>query len=180
MDKRLAVELVPGLAFILGSYLGGLFMGAGLAAIATAAAIWLRWRWDRSFPWLAMAIFALTFALLLAGLAFDDTTFVKISPTIGSLAFAAIIGCGRFLRPSLLERTLGYAIKMTGRGWNVLHLAWMGLSVVRAGLNELVWRSASEGAWTVYNGLSDFVWLGLFFAMTWLIAHIHWQETVED
>lgn len=177
MDKRFALELVPGVAFIIGSYAGGVFLGAGFAAAATAAAIWLRWRWDRSLPWLAIAIFALTFVLLLTGLAFDDAIFVKVAPTVGSLAFAAIIGGGFFLRPSLLERTLGYSLQMTRRGWHVLHMMWIGLSVFRAALNELVWRHASEGAWTLYNGLSDFVWLGLFFVMTWLVARVHWQES---
>ena len=57
MDNRFALELVPGVAFVIGSYAGGLFLGAGLAAAATVGAIWLRWRWDRSLPWLAIAIF---------------------------------------------------------------------------------------------------------------------------
>ncbi len=177
MDKRFALELIPGISFVIGSYVGGLFLGAGLAAAATGAAIWLRWRWDRSLPWLAIAIFALTVALLLAGLAFDDTTLVKVSPTVGSLAFAVIIGSGYFLRPSLLQRALGYALQMTRRGWNVLHSVWIGLSVLRAALNEVIWRKASEWAWTLYNGLGDFLWLGLFFAVTWLVAHLHWQES---
>ena len=177
MDKSFALELVPGAAFVIGSYSSGLFLGAGLAAVATAGAIWLRWRWDRSLPWLAIAIFALTFVLFLTGLAFYDATFVKVGPTVGSLAFAAIIGGGFFLRPSLLERTLGYSLQMTRRGWHVLHWLWIGLSVFRAALNELVWRNASEWAWALYNGLSDFVWLGLFFVMTWLVARVHWQET---
>ncbi len=176
MDKRFWLELFPGVAFVIGSYAGGLFVGAGLAALATAGAIWLRWRWDRSLPWLAMAIFALTSALLLAGLALDDATFVKVAPTVGSLAFAAIIGGGFFLRPSLLERTLAYSLQMTRHGWDVLHLVWIALSVLRAALNEIVWRNASEWAWTLYNGLSDFAWLGLFFFVTWLVARAHWQE----
>ena len=58
---------------------------------------------------------------LLAGLTIDDVTFVKVGPTVGSLAFAAIIGGGFFLRPSLLERTLGYSLQMTRLGWHVLH-----------------------------------------------------------
>ncbi len=179
MDKRVAIELLPGLAFVIGSYLGGLFVGAGLAAGSTAVVIWLRWHWDRSMPWLAVAIFALTLVLLLAGLVLDDTTFVKVAPTVGSLAFAAIIGCGFFLRPSLLERTLGFSLHMTRRGWHILHSVWIGLSVIRAGMNEVVWRMASERVWVVYNGLSDFVWLGAFFVTTWGVARVCWQEPME-
>ncbi|MBD1203082.1 MAG: septation protein IspZ [Rhodobacteraceae bacterium] len=180
MDKRLAVELVPGLAFIAGSFMGGLFLGAGLAAVATAAAVFLRWRWDKSLPWLAISVFTLSVVLLAAGLVFDDTTYVKISPTIGSLAFAAIIAGGLALRPSLLRRTLGYSLHMTSRGWAVLHAVWIGLSIVRAGMNEVVWRNVSDAHWAVYNGLSDFVWLGLFFAVTWFVANRFWLELDEE
>lgn len=180
MDKRLIVELAPGLAFVIGGLAGGLFVGAGLAAGATAVSIWLRWRWDQSLPWLALSIFVLTLILLLAGLAFDDTTFVKISPTIGSLAFAAIIGVGWLFRPSLLERTLGYALRLSGRGWTLLHLVWMAVSVLRAAVNEVVWRNASERFWMLYNGFSDLVWIGLFVASTWAVAHLLWQEPQQD
>lgn len=177
MDKRLIVELAPGLAFVIGGLAGGLFVAAGLAAGATAVAIWLRWRWDRRLPWLGLAIFVLTLILFIAGLALDDTTFVKISPTIGSLAFAAIIGLGWFLRPSLLERTLGYALRVTGRGWTLLHLVWIAISILRAAINEVVWRNASDRLWTLYNGFSDLAWIGLFVASTWVVAHLFWQET---
>ena len=176
MDKRFAVELLPGLAFVIGSYAGGLFWGAGLGALATGGSVLLRWHWDRNLPWLAIAILALTLILLLAGLALDDTTFVKVSPTVGSLAFAAIIGCGFFLRPSLLERTLGYSLRLSPRGWGVLHVIWIGLSTLRAALNEAIWRTASERAWVLYNGFSDFAWLGLFFLVTWLVARRYWHE----
>ncbi len=180
MDKRLAVEFVPGLAFVIGGLAGGLFAGAGLAAIATALSIWLRWRWDQSLPWLAIAILVLTLILLLAGLALDDTTFVKISPTIGSLVFAAIIGLGWFFRPSLLERTLGYTLCLTGRGWTVLHQVWIAVSLLRAAVNEVVWRHASEGLWMIYNGFSDIVWIGLFVVSTWTVARFHWDGPNQD
>lgn len=176
MDKRFAVELLPGMAFVIGSYAGGLFWGAGLAAFSTVVAVLLRWQWDRSLPWLAIAILALTAILLLAGLAFDDTTFVKVSPTVGSLAFAAIVGCGYFLRPSLLERTLGYSLCLSRRGWSLLHVVWVGLSILRAALNEVIWRNGTERAWVLYNGFSDFAWLGLFVFVTWVVAGLYWHD----
>ena len=33
MDKRLLVEFTPGIAFLIGNWLGGIFLGAGLAAV---------------------------------------------------------------------------------------------------------------------------------------------------
>jgi hypothetical protein len=91
LDKRLVVELIPGPAFLLGNALGGIFVGAGLAALATAVAVFMRWRWDQSLPWMALSIFGLTIVMLPAGLFLDDTVHVKPGNTIGSLAIAAIV-----------------------------------------------------------------------------------------
>jgi intracellular septation protein len=176
VDKRLVVELVPGVAFLAGNAMAGIFAGAGLAAVATAVAVVLRWRWDRSLPWLAVAIFVLTLILLLAGLVFDDTTFVKVGATVGSLAFAVIIGAGMILRPSLVQRTLGYRLTLTARGWRVLEMTWIGLSLLRAALNEAVWRTASDGVWAIYNGVSDVLWIGVFVLVTSAIAHMFWCD----
>jgi len=177
MDKRLVVELIPGPAFLIGNAIGGIFAGAGLAALATGDAILLRWRWDRALPLMAISIFGLTLVLLTVGLVLDDTAYVKLTNTIGSLAFAAIIGLGAFLRPSLLRRTLGYSIHMTPRGWRDLHVAWIGLSFARAVANEIVWRSSSDRTWAVYNGVSDIGWIALYFVVTSFLAHRHWDET---
>jgi intracellular septation protein len=176
MDKRLMVELLPGPAFLIGNALGGIFLGAGLGALATALAILLRWRWDRSLPWLAVSIFGLTVILLALGLVLDDTVYVKLSNTVGSLAFAAIIAAGLFARPSLLERTLGHSIHMTARGWSALHGVWICLSLARAGANEIVWRTTSDQTWAIYNGVSDLAWIGLFVLATHLTAHRYWQD----
>jgi intracellular septation protein len=176
MDKRLVLELVPGPAFLVGNLIGGIFLGAGFATVATAVAIFLRWRWDRSLPLMAISIFLLTLVLLTAGLILDDTTYVKVSNTVGSVAFAAIVAGGMLLRPSLLRRTLGYSLHMTGRGWRLLHLGWIGLSLARAAANEVMWRTTSDRVWAIYNGLSDVAWIGLFFILTSVIANRFWDE----
>jgi intracellular septation protein len=176
VDKRLVIEFLPGVAFLAGNALGGLFAGAGLAAGATVIAVALRWHWDRSLPWMAVSIFALTLILLLAGLALEDATFVKVAPTVGSLAFAAIIGVGMMLRPGLVQRTLGYRLALTPQGWRMLEASWIGVSLLRAGANEVVWRNASDQAWAVYNGVSDVLWIGLFYLATSAVAHRFWQE----
>lgn len=176
MDKRLALELAPGPAFLIGNAIGGIFLGAGLATFAIGLSILLRWRWDRTLPWMGISIFGLTIILLIAGLFFDDTTFVKISNTLGSVAFAAIIAVGQMSRPSLLERTLEHSVRMTSKGWRQLHFAWVSISLARGAANEFVWRFSSDKTWALYNGLSDVAWIGAFFLATSLIAHRNWED----
>lgn len=176
MDKRLVVEIVPGPAFLIGNVVGGIFMGAGFATAATALAILLRWRWDRTLPLMAISIFGLTIVLLIVGLVLNDATYVKISNTVGSIAFAAIVAFGMLLEPSLLRRTLGYSLHMTTDGWRILHIGWIGLSVARAAANEIMWRNFSDRTWAIYNGVSDVAWVGFFFIITSIVAHRYWDE----
>lgn len=179
MDKRLIVEVIPGPAFLAGHAVGGIFAGAIVAAAATAVAVFLRWRWDQRLPLMAISIFVLTVALLGFGFVFNDPTYVKMTNTFGSLAFAGVIAGGMALRPSLLRRTFGHSIRMAPRGWRVLHLSWIALSLTRAGANEAVWRTTSGGTWALYNGISDIVWIGLFVALTWAVAHRYWTEDAQ-
>ncbi|KIC51776.1 septation protein IspZ [Tateyamaria sp. ANG-S1] len=180
MDKRLIVEFAPGIAFVLGDTLGGIWVGSAFAAVATLIAIVLRWRWDQSLPWLAISIFFLTAVMVTAGFFFNDTAFVKISATVGSLVFAVILGVGLFFKPSLVERTLGYKIKLVDEGWLLLNYSWIGITLLRAGANELVWRNATDRVWVLYNGFSDFAWFALFFAVTWVVAWEYWDEDAEE
>ena len=176
MDKRLIVEVIPGPAFLAGHAVGGIFVGAAVAAVATAIAVYLRWRWDRAIPLMALSIFALTIVLLAFGFVFNDPTFIKMTNTIGSLAFAGVITVGMRLTPSLLERTLGHSLHMSPQGWRTLHLMWIALSLARAVANEAVWRTTADKTWAICNGVSDIAWIGVFVAITWILANRYWVE----
>jgi len=180
MDRRLTLELLPGLAFLLGYELGGLFWAAGATVLATSIAVALRWRWDGSVPWLAVATLALVVVLTLAGIALQDETFVLVRPTVGALAFAAILALGALARPSLLRRTLDYKLQIEDAGWRVLHVAWVGLSLLSAGANEVARRTLSTDTWALYNAASDPALFGLIYLATRWIAEIYWiEEPVE-
>lgn len=174
MDRRLGLELLPGIAFLIGNALGGLFVAAGAARAVTVLAVGLRWRWDRRVPWLAVATLGLALVLLAAGLAFESRTFIKVRSTIGSLAFAAIVGVGALFRPSLLRRTLGYKLRMADRGWRVLHAAWIGLALASAAANEAVWRTTSDDAWATYSAASGPALFALYWLVTRTVAERYW------
>ncbi|MEM9784434.1 MAG: septation protein IspZ, partial [Pseudomonadota bacterium] len=94
MDRRLILELLPGVAFLLGNAIGGLLWAAAVAVVATAVAVGTRWRWDGRMPWLAVSTLVLALVLTGFGVAFNNETFVLIRPTVGAFAFAAISGVG--------------------------------------------------------------------------------------
>ena len=176
MDARLLLELLPAAAFLVGNTIGGLFWAAGAAVAATLLAIMLRWRWDRTVPWLALATLVLALVLLAAGLWFEDATYIKLRPTLGSLGFAVLLATGALTRPSLLRRTLGYRLRMTERGWVTLHVAWIVLALGAAAANEIVWRTQSDDAWASYAALSGPALFGLFWFVTRVVADRYWDE----
>jgi len=174
MDRRLFFELLPGIAFLIGNSLSGLLVAAGAAVAATALAVAVRWRWDGCVPWLAVSTLVLALVLTGFGIFLNDATFVLIRPTVGALAFAAILAVGALARPSVLERTLGYKLTIEARGWSLLHIAWIGLALFSALSNEVARRALSTDYWAIYNFLSDPALFALVWLATRFIAERYW------
>ena len=174
MDRRLLLEVLPGLVFLLGNAVGGLFVAAGAAVVATALAVAFRWHWDGRVPWLAVSTLGLALVLTGAGILLNDETFVLIRPTVGALAFAGIVAGGAFANPSLLERALDYKIRIEARGWPLLHIAWIALAVFSALANEVARRVLPTDQWAIFNVLSDPVLIACIWLATRLIAERYW------
>jgi len=174
MDRRLVLELLPGIAFLLGNAFGGLLWAAGAAVAATTVAVVLRWRWDGSLPWLAVSTLVLSLALTAIGIFLHDETFVLIRPTVGALAFAAVLVVGALARPSLLQRTLGYKLHIAAKGWPILNSAWIALTLFSALANEVARRALTIDQWVIYNVLSDPALFALIWLATRIIAEKYW------
>lgn len=88
LERRLLLECLPGIVFLLVNAVWGL-VPATMAALGGAiVAVWMRYRIDRQMPYLAIATAVLSTVLLTIGMALDDEQFIKIRPTIGGIAFA--------------------------------------------------------------------------------------------
>ena len=180
MDRRLFLEFLPAIVFLLANQVTDLFTAAAAAMVGAVVAVILRYRIDGQLPFLAVATLALSLLLLTAGFLSDDERFIKIRPTIGGIGFAAILAIGSLFRPSLLQRSMGYKLEITATGWAVLHGAWITLALTIAGANELVWRSTSTDAWVTYNVVSGPVTFGLYFAITYAVAWWYWIEDEDE
>jgi len=176
MDRRLLLEFLPGIAFLAGNAYGGLLWAASVTVIATLAAVILRWTWDSAIPWLAVSTLGLAIVLTGFGLALNDKTFVLVRPTVGAVALAAILAIGALVRPSLLQRTLGYRLQLRDEGWPVLHAAWISLTLISGAANEWARRALSADHWALYNVASDPILVGLIYLVTRAIAERYWRE----
>ena len=179
MDRRLLLEFLPGVVFLLANFVWGLFPATAAAIAAAVVSVILRYRIDGQLPFLAIAAVALSVTLFSVGYMLDDEQYIKIRPTIGGIAFAAILAIGCLFRPSLLERSMGYKLLLLPSGWTVLHLGWMSLALTLALLNELVWRNTSTDTWVIYGAVIGPVAFGFYYGVTWVVAWYWWDEDEE-
>jgi intracellular septation protein len=71
---------------------------------------------------------------------FQDTTFIKMKPTIVNALFGTVLLGGLVFGQSLLKYVFGEVYKLKPQGWLVLTVRWGLFFFVLAALNELVWR----------------------------------------
>ena len=180
LDRRLLLEFLPGIVFLLVNALWGLVPATMAALGGAGVAVWMRYRIDRQMPYLAIATVVLSTVLLTIGMALDDEQFIKIRPTIGGIAFAMMFFIGSAFRPGLLERSLGHKLIMIPLGWRMLQLAWGCLALILAVTNELVWRNTSTDLWVAYRTALDPVALALYWCVTWAVSWYYWDEDEED
>ena len=73
---------------------------------------------------------------------FQDSTFIKMKPTIVNALFGATLLGGLVFGQSLLRYVFGDVYKLKERGWWILTWRWGLFFFVLAALNEIVWRGA--------------------------------------
>lgn len=176
MDRRLLLEFLPGIVFLLVNAISTLFIATAMAIVAACVAVALRYRIDGQIPFIAVATVVLSVVLLAVGFASGDERYIKIRPTIAGVAFAIILAVGSSFRPSLLQRSLDYKLTITAAGWRMLHIAWIGIALILALLNEVVWRNTSTDVWVAFDVASGPVAFALYFLVTWGVAWQYWCE----
>ncbi len=103
------------------------------------------------------------FALVFGGLTliFHDKSFLKMKPTFAYAAFAIALGAGLLLKRNPLRALLGSSIVMPDAAWKTLTIRYALFFVASAILNEIVWRTQSDGMWVKYK-LAYFVVVLIF------------------
>jgi intracellular septation protein len=72
----------------------------------------------------------------------QDSTFIKIKPTIVNSLFGATLLGGLLFRQSLLKYVFGEVYHLQPKGWQVLTVRWGLFFFLLAALNEFAWRGA--------------------------------------
>jgi len=82
---------------------------------------------------------------------FQDSTFIKMKPTITNLLFGGTLLGGLLFRQSLLRYVFGDVYQLQPRGWLILTVRWGIFFLVLAVLNEIVWRNFSDDVWVTFK-----------------------------
>ena len=180
MDRRLLIEFLPGIVFLVVNFIWDFYAATAAAIAAAILAVVLRYRMDGHLPYLAIATVLLSLTLFAIGLLFDDERYIKIRPTISGVAFAVIVIIGASFKPPLLQRSVGHKLGITDEGWRVLHFGWAGMALTLALVNELVWRNMSTDAWVIYGVIATPVAFALYYGITWAVAWEYWIEDEDD
>jgi intracellular septation protein len=120
------------------------------------------------------------FAVVFGGLAliFHDKSFLKMKPTFAYGAFAIALGIGLLFKKNPLEALMGSSIKMDEKAWRVLTIRFLLFFIASAIVNEVVWRTQTDGVWVTYK-LVYFVVVLLFSAAQTPFLMKHMQNPEE-
>lgn len=161
---KLALDFAPLAVFFVAYKTGGVMAATVAIMAATSISIAIIYLVERK---LALAPLITGGVVMVMGgltVALDDSTFIKIKPTIVNSLFATILLSGAFIwKRGLLKYVLDVAFTLTEEGWIVLSQRWGFYFLFLAGLNEVIWRNFSEAFWV------DFKVFGMF-SLTILFA----------
>ena len=140
---KLLIELTPLAVWLVVFKMVGLIPATGVLVVATLLSLVASYfLLGKVSPMLQVTAVLVT---VFGGLtvAFNEPRFIKIKPTIVNLLFAGGLGFGLATGRNFLKKMLGEALQLTPVGWRLLTIRWIGLFVVMAVLNEIVWRATN-------------------------------------
>lgn len=82
---------------------------------------------------------------------FQDSTFIKMKPTIVNALFGSVLLGGLLFGQSLLRYVFGDVYKLRPEGWLVLTVRWGVFFFVLAALNEIIWRNFDDQIWVAFK-----------------------------
>lgn len=86
-----------------------------------------------------------------ASLFFHDPRILKVKPTIVNTAIGLLLLGGLVMKKHPLKLVLGDAFEMPEAAWRRLTLNYAGFFLALAALNEVVWRTQTDGTWVFFR-----------------------------
>ena len=138
---------------------------AGLFAVVAVIALLIGWVKHRYIS--KMLLFSTVIIVITAGLAIwsGNKIIFYMKPTIINALFGAGVLGGIFFKKNVIKMMMGEAVSLPDAKWNTLAVRWGLFFFAMAALNEVIWRTQSEGFWVNFK---VFGFLPLTFVFTLL------------
>ena len=86
----------------------------------------------------------------------QDSTFIKLKPTIVNAMFGLILLVGLYFNRLFLKIVFEEAFELKDEGWRKLTIRWGLFFLFLALLNEVIWRNFSEAFWVGFKTFGVF------------------------
>jgi intracellular septation protein len=148
---KLALEMGPGLAFVMSILAFDIFIATGVLMVSVVVTLAVSWKLTRHIP--IMPLVTAVGVLVFGGLTFffNDDFFMKIKATVVYSILGSALLIGLAMGKSLLPVVLDSVMRLTETGWRILTLRWSLLFFLLAVINELVWRTQTTSVWSLYK-----------------------------
>lgn len=140
----------------------GLFTATLVLMAAVAAALAVSYVLAGRLPAVPLVTAALVLVFGALTLYFQNAAFIKMKPTVLYSGFGITLLGGLALNKPLLPIVFDSAIALTEQGWRILTLRWGIFFFALALLNELIWRTQSNGIWVAFKFPGIFILIFAF------------------
>ena len=166
LDPKLkfALELGPLALFFLSYWKFGLKPATGVMVVAAVAALVVSYVKLRRLPIMPMVTAAIVVIFGSLTLVFNDSTFIKVKPTVLYSLFAGGLFFGLAFRRPILQIMFDGALQLTETGWRILTWRWAFFFLAMAALNEYVRHAFTESTWVAFKSFG-FLPLTVVFAL---------------
>ena len=144
-------EWGPLAVFFAAYWIYGMMPATGALVVAAVAASLLAFAVERRIPWMPVLTAAAVGIFGSLTLVFDDAVFLKMRPTIVQALMATVLIAGALIGRLFLKSLMARSISISEQGWKILTWRFAAFLLFGAALNELVWRTQSNGAWVTYD-----------------------------
>ncbi|MGB2303654.1 MAG: inner membrane-spanning protein YciB [Candidatus Puniceispirillales bacterium] len=149
---RSTLEFGPLLVFFGVNYFFGIYAGTATLVIATILALMMSWHLERRIP--KMAAIGCIMVVFFGGLTIlmEDEFYIKIKPTVASLAIAGAIMGGYILGYNPIRAMMEQLNMPPDSGvWRELTFSFVGMMVMLAVANEIAWRNLTTEQWVTFK-----------------------------
>jgi intracellular septation protein len=144
-------EHLPIVLFLGAYYLGSLTFAIQVIVVSTVMALVIAWLVARRLPTLPLVASGLVLVFGGVAWAVGDDTIYKMKPTVMQVLLAVGLLGGLRLGRLFLKELLSDGVDLADAAWRRLTFESVGLLLLLAATNEVVWRTQSETFWVNFK-----------------------------